>query len=491
MIVENENKLIERRDIVHLAVLVAIALVIGVYLIATTVLISKDGVFYIERAQQFTSNPIKIIKARPPGYPFLILAAHKFVALFTDSTSNQIWIYAAQGVTLLCRLLALIPLYLIGKLFVSSRQSFWAILILIILPYPAQMGSDVIREWPHLFFLASGLLALLYGAKSCKWWLFGVAGLFAGLGHMIRPECLQIVLYGFAWLFFRFWHPAVDFGRKRCVLAMLVMTAGFAAVIAPYVTVREEVLPMKLDSLMTFDEIYKVEGNDGTGQFCIAGFAGEGVLKGLGKLSDRLCQNSMYFFAGPLLIGLYLRFCKGRKVDGIEKVITGGVITLYIVMLVILHMERDYISRRHCMPLVIFTVFYIPAGIEAMGRWWCNKTKKNSASDVSRMAFILFAVGVVVCLPKLLGNAHSKTGYVAAAEWISVNTAKDAVIVVPDRRISFYAERKGILIESPEDRLVADYYVDIVEGDEKGSEVSYWVDHRKKTKVVVYRNSEK
>ena len=73
MIVKNENRLIERRDIVHLVVLVVIALVIGIYLIATTVLISKDGVFYIEQAQQLASDPVRIIKAHPE---FIISQGH-------------------------------------------------------------------------------------------------------------------------------------------------------------------------------------------------------------------------------------------------------------------------------------------------------------------------------------------------------------------------------------------------------------------------------
>ena len=141
---KNATRLIEKRDLVHIAILAAIALVIGVYLLATTVLISQDGVFYIGRAQQFTSDPIKIIKAHPPGYPFLILAAHKCAVLFADDSSVFAWIYAAQSVTLLCRLLALIPLYLTGKLLVGKRDSFLAILILLILPYPAEMGSDVL-----------------------------------------------------------------------------------------------------------------------------------------------------------------------------------------------------------------------------------------------------------------------------------------------------------------------------------------------------------
>ena len=487
-----KEKLIQKHDVKNLAILIGIALAIGVYLIITTVLISKDGVYYIERAQQFASDPVSIIKVHPPGYPFLIMAAHKCAAIFTDDTSVFTWIYAAQSVTLLCRLLALVPLYFIGKLLVGSKNSFWALLILIILPYPAKMVSEVIREWPHLLFLALGVLALVCGAKSGKWRLFGIAGIFAGLGHMIRPECVQIVLYGFVWLLFRFWHPVSDFGRKKCVLAMLVMAAGLGSVLVPYMAVRGKVLPPALKQLLTYSETDKT-GEDvyGAEQYCMAGFGGEGALKGFGKLSDRLCQNLMYFFVPPLLLGLYLRFCKGGKADDIEKVIMGGVITLYIAMLVILHMERGYISRRHCVPLVIFMVFYIPSGIESMAQWWCGKTKKNSSSDIRRMTLILFVIGVGICLPKLLSNKSSKAGYAAAAVWINANTAKNAVIAVPDPRISLYAERKGILIKSPEDHLRADYYVELVEGDGKEGEVSYWVDQRKKKKVVIYRSIEK
>jgi len=42
------NSFIKRQDLIHLAVLLAIVLGIGLYLIATTVVITKDGVWYIE-----------------------------------------------------------------------------------------------------------------------------------------------------------------------------------------------------------------------------------------------------------------------------------------------------------------------------------------------------------------------------------------------------------------------------------------------------------
>ncbi len=475
------------KDLRYISILVAIALVIGVYLIVTTVLIAKDGVGYIERAQQLQTNPLTAIKRHPPGYPFLILAAHKLSSIFTHDNSNQAWIYSAQSVTLLCRLLALIPLYFIGRQFVGSKQSFWAMLILIILPYPAQMGSDVIRQWPYLLFLASGLLALLYGARSSKWWLFAVAGIIAGLGHTIRPECAQIVLFGFAWLLFRFWRPVTDFGRLRCVLAILVMTAGLGAVVSPYMTIRNQVLPEKLYDMVTFNESSEANVNNESDQLCITAFAGDRYLRGIGKLSDRICQHLMYFFVPPLLIGLYLRFRKVTDVNSIERVLILGLAGLYILMMMLLYRDYDYISRRHCLPLVVFTIFYLPEGIKAMAQWWCDKTKKNSISDVRRMTVILFAIGMGICLPKLLGNKSRKTGYVAAAKWINSNTAENAVVVTPDPRISFYADRKGMRPKNVMDLLGEYYLVEIVEDEKLDANAFFWVDEeRKKKRIVVY-----
>ena len=50
-----------KNDLINLLILVSVAVAIGIYLIVTTVMISKDGVFYIERAQQLTNTPNEII----------------------------------------------------------------------------------------------------------------------------------------------------------------------------------------------------------------------------------------------------------------------------------------------------------------------------------------------------------------------------------------------------------------------------------------------
>ena len=66
-----------RQDIVHLSILLAVGLVIGIYLICTAGVIAKDGVTFIEYARNLQTAPAEtmIKEAQHPGYPFLILPA--------------------------------------------------------------------------------------------------------------------------------------------------------------------------------------------------------------------------------------------------------------------------------------------------------------------------------------------------------------------------------------------------------------------------------
>ncbi|HCO94879.1 MAG TPA: hypothetical protein DIU00_13165 [Phycisphaerales bacterium] len=95
------DRLNKKQDLVHIVILSAIVLAIGIYLIAMTILVSKDGTFYIERAQRFSSDPIGIIKRHHIGYPFLIFIAHKLITFFSDGSSVQMWIYSAQSIALI------------------------------------------------------------------------------------------------------------------------------------------------------------------------------------------------------------------------------------------------------------------------------------------------------------------------------------------------------------------------------------------------------
>jgi hypothetical protein len=503
---KSANPLNKKQDVVHLMILLTIALAIGVYLIATTILISKDGTSYVVKAQRFSSDPISIIKRYHIGYPFLIFAAHKLVTLFGGGSSLQTWIYSAQSITLLCQLLSIILLYLIGKLFVGSNKSFWAVLILIILPYPASFASDTLREWPHMLFLALGFLFLIKGAWQGKWLMFGAAGLAAGLGHIIRPECAQLVFFGAAWILIRFLKPRQQMGRSKLLCALVVLIIGFAIPAVPYTIIREKVLPAKIKVLISSAfppesrGIQNPEINGGNYAYTASGVPA-GIVKAIGKLISRISETLMHYYLPALLIGIYFHFRRKHPASDIERFFAPALVTLYIIMLIVLHCHWGYISRRHSFPLVPFTIFYIPTGLEVSADWLANRFSRSrpaSAHDCRTWFFILLIIGTAICLPKLLTRPGSdKPGIRTAAAWLSENTAQEDYIAVTDRRISVYARRKGIVYETKPHRK-AKYIVTIVKDENKvpdfvgnaQKQYSVWENERRKNKkIVIYKKT--
>ncbi|MDH4238789.1 MAG: glycosyltransferase family 39 protein [Phycisphaerae bacterium] len=493
-----------KSDAINLAILVFVTSLLGVYLIATAVLISKDGVFYIERAQKLSSEPINIIKAHPPGYPFLIFAAHKFVSLFSKNTSLYSWIYSAHGVNLLCRVLALVPLYFIGKLLVGSRNSFWALLILILLPYPAEYGSDALRDWPYILFLATGFLFLLWGAEQGKWVMFGLVGLAGGLGHIVRPECAQLVLYGILWLLIGLFLPRRNMNRPKLVYALFILLFGFAVPTAPYLKVRGRILPRKLYQLINSSDREQTEENQDSKVDCrdnvyTAESIPINVVKAIGELFEGISNNLMHFFILPLLLGIHLRFRKQAVATDAERFFIPVFIVFNIIMMVVLYSNWKYISRRHCLPLVVFTVFYVPIGLQILADWLTVRFSKDRFDNNQRLRvwfFVLVITGLAICTPKLLRPIHAdKKAYKAAAQWLKENTQKNDLIAVFDKRISFYAERKGLVFDK-NIPMGAQYAVAVMKNEDENpdadtavqKELSLWIDQNKKTKkIVIYR----
>ena len=504
---EGVRQLDRKQDFVHIAILLTIAFGIGVYLILTTILIAKDGVCYIHYAQALSSNPLETIRdcsdyaplEYTPGYPFLILITHRVANLFGSSCSVSSWIYSAQSATLFCRMLALVPLYLIGKLIVGSKQSFWAILILIMLPAPAEIGSDALRDWPHILFLATGFLFLIWAVKYEKWWMFGLVGIITGLGYTIRPMCVQLLVYGVLWLIVNIfkWEHKCSFSRTKLVGGLAFLLIGFAVVATPYMKIRGEILPTRLQQIMESfsyghdsDEISKQ--NDNTYQ---ARFMPTVIVESLWKLVEKINANLMYFFAPFLFIGIYYLFRK----DICEQPLKFFIIAFILLNISIVVLRYACVgltlSIRYVLPLTAFTIFFVPIGLQVIGKL-IDKLfrKKDMLEDKSRQwFFILLIIGFTICLPKLFRPIRiEKKGYQTAIEWLKKNTPENSLIAAPDPRICFYAERKLFLVPG---RLMSpdvDFTVKIHKKDNPPMISSdYPIEHifkvDKQKAVVIYR----
>jgi hypothetical protein len=436
------------RVIIHIPILLAIAFCVGVYLVSTTVLIAKDGITFIEYAGNLETSPIEAMKSeyQHPGYPFLIVVAHRIAKIGQDGSSLRSWIYSAQAVALVFRLLAVVLLYFVGKKIVGERFSFWAILILILLPDAAEYGSDALSDWPYIFFLSAGFLLLIQGAVSGKWWLFGFSGLAAGMGYLIRPECTQVVVLGTLWLGLQVFYPRRIISKHKAVFAFVLLTVGFLAIAGPYMKLKGAIFPKKqlveLAANIQSSGVNKQEIQIRSNDIYSAGFAPSDIAEAWGKMIQRICETLMWFFVPALLIGAYKGFRK-RDWREPEKFFVIVLIVLNVLIMTLLYCKFGYMSRRHTLPLVVFTIFYVPVGLETLASWLGEKFSNKVDSNFWFM--VLAAIGIVICSPKLLQPIRTdKQCYRDAARWLAENTNEGDLIAVPDVRIGFYSGRRGV-----------------------------------------------
>lgn len=501
---EEKKQLEAKRDSVYLLILLAVAVIIGAYLIVTTTAIAKDGAFYIEQAKRLDSDPLTEIRSypHPPGFPFLILTAHKLMSLICGNTSIFGWIYCGQIMSILCRVLAIVAMYFIGKKFVGARMSFWGLFILLLLPAFAKYGSDVLRDWPHMLFLAAGFLLMLWATEKNRWWLFGGVGLVSGLGYWIRNECIQVVVYAALWLLASLLLWKRDTNGKKLILGLVLLVAAFAISAGPYMTLKGTVLPQRLGGaakvfLATFSksEIQEARTEPPVGREFYPGFTVGNITAAFWKIANEFTEILKSFYMPALLIGIYYHFRKANM-RGVEVFFMTTFIVTNVGALI---SQFGGSSRRYMLPLVGFTIFYVPVGLQVIASFIQDRLSNTVGKAKPKLCFFaLIAIGVAICTPRLLRPLGARRGpYRIAAKWLKDNTEPESLIIAPDPRISFYAERKEADSLSKTSSAKPVYIVKIL--NEKNKELSvqeeiiqkeYSLDfytQNRKYKLVVYK----
>jgi 4-amino-4-deoxy-L-arabinose transferase-like glycosyltransferase len=381
---------------------------------------------------------------------------------------------------------------------VGERFSFWAILILILLPDTAEYGSDALSDWPYIFFLSASFLLLIQGTVSGKWWLFGFSGLAAGMGYLIRPECAQVVVFGTLWLGLQVFCSGRIISKRKAVFAFALLLVGFLIIAGPYMKLKGAVFPKK--QLVQFiphtqsSEVYEQGIQICSSKMYAAGFVPSDIVGALGKLVQRVSEILMWFFVPALLIGAYKGFRK-RDWREPEKFFVIALITLNVLMMILLYCKFGYMSRRHTLTLVVFTIFYVPIGLEALASWFDEKFSNKSNMDF--WFRVLVIIGIAICIPKLLRPIRAeKQSYRDAARWLAKNTDEKDTIAVPDSRIGFYSGRRGIEYNGNAVPKEAQYVVkelerkqDTPSGEEtlQAEEVFSIEGRDKKSKVIIYK----
>jgi hypothetical protein len=352
-----------------------------------------------------------------------------------------------------------------------------------------------------------GFLFLLWGVEQGKWWFLGITGLVAGLGFAIRPECAQLVLFGILWLLIKLLKPNCSMSRAKLFCALFILLIGFALPIASYAQERGRIVPLKVRQLFESPTAYTDSFSKTKSEQEVNIYSRKSIysitiiiIKAFGRIIGEISENLMYFFLPALLFGFYFHFNKKKEAIAIERFFVPVFIVLNVIMMILLRYSQGYISRRHCLPLVVFSIFYVPIGLQVFAEWLSSRFTQSSLENNPKPQlwfFILVAVGVAICLPKLVRPLRiEKKGYRDVAKWLKENTAEEDLIAVPDHRISFYAERSISTSENKNASEGIDYIVSLVK-DENGEpevgravkeKLSLWVDkRRKKYRLIIYK----
>jgi 4-amino-4-deoxy-L-arabinose transferase-like glycosyltransferase len=494
----------KKRDFFGIIILLMAGVCIGIYLIVTTGIIAKDGVTFIEYAKNLEVAPVKtmLAESQHPGYPFLILATHKITSFFYANNSVFSWIYCAQSATLLSRLFTIVILYFTGKKLFGSKLSFWSLLIFVILPKPAKYGSDVLSDWPSLCFLAAGLLLMLGGASDKRFWLFGFAGLASGIGYLIRPECVQLIVPGSLWLGLQIlWHKRI-MSRSRALCAVCLLIVGFLATAGPYMKLKGSLFPKKDFGLFT-QEVRQPEICEESNQAVYASqFPWQNISKSFGRLGKNVGETLMWFFVPGILVGMHKWF-KSRKWYEPEAFFIMTLAVLNVILMIFLYCKYGYMSYRHTLPLMMLMVLYVSIGMQEFAGWFQAIFSKGFAPSFianrkEKFWFLfLFLAGLSISAPILLKPVRmEKQCYRATAKWLEANTNDRDIVAVPDVRIIFYAQRKGLIYKNETNPpSEATYVVKILDDKDEsataelsGKPVYKYIDKKRKgINIAVYR----
>jgi hypothetical protein len=251
-------------------------------------------------------------------------------------------------------------------------------------------------------------------------------------------------VYGSLWLGLQLFWTKRTLDRPKTVLALALLVIGFLVVTGPYMRLKGAVFPKK--------HVGEFAVNTQTSQVVLlqrqivsntAGFIPSDIAGAFKELLENIGETLMWFFLPALLIGMHKWF-KKRKWHESEVFYVIALIGLNIALMIWLYCKTSYMDVRHTLPLVVFTIFCIPMGLQMLASWLKERFPREKQRPVPWFV-VLTAIGIAICTPKLLRPLHhDKLIFRKAAQWLAENTREDDIVAVPDLRISFYSNRKRV-----------------------------------------------
>lgn len=415
-------------------------------------IISRDTTRFITMAYAIQVRDLDMfmeIKYHPL-YPLLIYLFHAL----TPS-----WIVAAQAAAIVMSILTIIPLYYFARDMFGDRPAIMTAFLFAIHPYAVRFGVDGLSESTYIFCLISSLYV---GYRSFvseralnRMTLLFAAGSLAALAYLTRPEGLGVaIVLGITIWVYRLSKNNIRFGKR--VTASILLCGGVCLFTIPYMYAMKEYTgqwqltlkkplsafvpgPLKSyfhsepssasDHAMPPDRPKRSRADEKTipEKFIVPAI-------NMGQTCINTFHPLLFLF---FLIGLYRTpWRKLVKEQRLLIMMTIGLTSLYLYILYKLSMGF-YISKRHCLPLVILMLPFC-----ARGAVWLAELPRVARFMPRRFKplVVLMIVLAIVILPKTLSpHRWSKRYIFNLGTWVKTQIEPNAILAVDEERIPFYA----------------------------------------------------
>src|SRR5262245_20142490 len=234
-------------DAWRLGIVLLLAIGLRAWMVSNTTLVSRDCIKFVRDAGLLEDPPAgkdrrDVIKGaeHPPGYPAAIYGMSKLLRLGGRDLSVETMAQSAQLVSAIAGVLLVVPLYCLTRRVFDRNTACAAGTLFVALPVCVEVTSDGISDG---LFLLTAVSALWFAVRALdretgrRAMRSGVgAGLFCGLGYLVRPDAA--IVAGAIGLTF----AGTAIGRRHgngsmraALLAGVGLVVGFLVLAGPYV----------------------------------------------------------------------------------------------------------------------------------------------------------------------------------------------------------------------------------------------------------------
>jgi 4-amino-4-deoxy-L-arabinose transferase-like glycosyltransferase len=339
------------------------------------------------------------------------------------------------------------PVYFLGKRLFDQKTALLSVFFLVIHPYIRRFSADVLKESTYIFFLGAAIWFAWKTIQDEKKYPFLFIPIFSVLAYLVRPDGIEVLFVVFFYILFvkKFSIP----GSKRKVLLLLILSS--CILLLPYLFyirgLRGEWTLGKAKSIVEMLGVGAI--NEGVP------FARK-ILYSFKRLNLEILAIGHPVYMFLVIVGL-LKGIFSRLKSGEGFLLSFCLLHYGVLFLLVLNLtewggdgtiQADYLSGRHVLPLLFFSIYWAGEGLMAIYEKICKKTESILLSHrltPRRQSVIIFVVVLVllsaVILPKTLKpQRYERLPEKWAGMWIKSQSGKGMVIFTTVRRVAYYAD---------------------------------------------------